>query len=112
MKIVEKDFYTVVEDEKDDIKKFASYLKGAGNKDIADKNLVVDILKYKQLDLSDLLAFLPISNQHRSQKKSFVLVSETLMIDDVPPELMVVPTLLEAKDVIQMEEIERDLDAF
>lgn len=112
MKIVEKELYTIIEDEKDDVKKFASFLKGDGYKDIEDKNLVVDILKYGTLKLPELLAFLPVSNQHRAKNHSFVLVNDTIMIDDVPPELIVVPTLKEAKDVIQMEEIERDLDAF
>lgn len=112
MKKVEEELYTIVEDEKNDVKKFTSYIEKEGYKEIKDKNVVIDILNYGKVGLPELLAFLPISNQHRANKHSFVLVSETLMIDDVPEELVVVPTLKEAEDVIQMEEIERDLDAF
>ena len=53
--------------------------------------------------------FLKSSNDHRGDNKSFVIVNDTINIDTVPDELMVVPTLQEAKDVIQMEDIERDL---
>jgi len=112
MKLTEKDFYIIVEDEKDDVKQFASFLAGVGYKTIEDKNVVVDILKYGKLQLSELLSFLSLSNQHRSAKHSFVLVNDTIMIDDIPAELIVVPTLKEAEDMIQMEEIERDLEAF
>ena len=49
------------------------------------------------------------TNQHRAHQHSFVIVNDTINIDQVPEELMVVPTLLEAGDVIQMDEIQRDL---
>ncbi len=112
MKLIEKDFYIIVEDEKDDVKQFASFLENTGYENIKDKNVVVDIQKYGELQLPELLSFLSLSNKHRSSKHSFVLVNDTIMIDDVPVELIVVPTLLEAADIIQMEEIERDLEAF
>ncbi|TXK72971.1 ribonuclease Z [Mesonia sp. K4-1] len=112
MKLIEKDFYIIVEDEKGDVKQFASFLENTGYENIKDKNVVVDIQKYGELQLPELLSFLSLSNKHRSSKHSFVLVNNTIMIDDVPAELIVVPTLLEAADIIQMEEIERDLEAF
>jgi hypothetical protein len=37
------------------------------------------------------------------------VVNSALDPDIIPDEIMVVPTLLEAQDVIEMEEIERDL---
>ncbi|TXK71097.1 ribonuclease Z [Mesonia sp. HuA40] len=112
MIVENKENYSLLRDEKNDIRSFVSYLKNCIPKDFSNKNLVVDILKYGTLELEELLLFLSISNQHRKQKCSFVLVNDTIMIDRVPEELIVVPTLKEAADVIQMEEIERDLDAF
>ncbi|CAN0606593.1 unnamed protein product, partial [Ectocarpus sp. 12 AP-2014] len=41
--------------------------------------------------------------------QSFVLVSDKVSYDDVPEEINLVPTLQEARDVVEMEEIERDL---
>ena len=72
-------------------------------------NVVIDILKYGDLRLDDLLNFLELSNEHRKGKRSFVIANDAINIDKVPEELLVVPTLQEAEDIIQMEEIERDL---
>ncbi len=41
--------------------------------------------------------------------KSFVLVTNSISYEEAPENLSLVPTLQEAKDVIEMEEIERDL---
>ena len=108
MKVVEKESYKILRDQKDSVKDFASFLESIHDS-LKEDNLVVDILKYGQLELEELLAYLPLSNLHRKNKKSFVIVNDTINIERVPEELMVVPTLMEAEDVIQMEEIERDL---
>lgn len=108
MKRIEKDNYVILEDEKEDVKSFASFLDTTYDH-IKNDNLVVDILKYGALSLEELLCFLKISDKHRAEKKSFVIVNDTINIDHVPDELVVVPTLQEAADVIQMEEIERDM---
>lgn len=108
MKIIEKDSYKILQDEKDNVIEFASYLQSNHNS-FKDENVVVDILKYGTLELNELLAFLKLSNSHRQNKKSFVIVNDTINIDRVPEEIVVVPTLQEAEDVIQMEEIEREL---
>lgn len=42
-------------------------------------------------------------------EKSFVMVCDGIEFDQVPDELIVVPTFKEAEDIIEMEEIERDL---
>ena len=108
MNVIEKDNYKILQDEKDDVKDFISFLKSIHGK-FKDDNLVIDILKYGELQLQELLSFLDLSNDHRKNKKSFVIANDTINIDDVPEELIVVPTLQEAEDIIQMEEIERDL---
>lgn len=108
MKVTEKEGYKILEDEKEDVKNFASFLKSHHHIFSGD-NVVIDIQKYGELSLEELLSFLELSNQHRKAKKSFVIVNDTINIDKVPEELLVVPTITEAGDVIQMEEIERDL---
>lgn len=74
-----------------------------------DKNLILDLSQDGELSLNGMLAFLPLSNKHRKAKKSLVLVAPDFDYDDAPDEMVIVPTLLEARDVIEMEEIERDL---
>lgn len=108
MKSKTYDNFILLEDEKDDPIGFASFI-GSIHHQFENDNLVIDLQKYKLLTLKQLLSFLDISNHHRSNKKSFVLISDTINIDDVPDELNVVPTFQEAIDMVQMEEIERDL---
>jgi len=78
-------------------------------KKVKNDNIIVVLSTLKSLDLSDILEFLQISNTHRAAKKSFVVVTEKINIDLVPDEIIVVPTLQEAHDIIEMEEMERDL---
>ena len=55
------------------------------------------------------MGFLEISKAHQMNEKSFVLVSNAVTIDELPEEIIVVPSLKEAEDLIQMDEIQRDL---
>ncbi len=73
------------------------------------QNVVLNLLKYEDLDLPQLLLFLKTSDLHRKTKQSFVIVNDALEIEEIPFEMIVVPTLQEAEDIIEMEEIERDL---
>lgn len=108
MTVIEKDSYKILRDDKDDVKAFAAHLQ-ASHSDFKNDNVVVDILKYGSLTLEELLKFLELSNDHRQNKRSFVIVNDTINIDPVPEEIVVVPTLQEAEDIIEMEDIERDL---
>lgn len=108
MKIIDKDFYKIISPKEKDIQAFSAELESK-NENFREENLVIDLLEFKDLSAKELLIFLPVSDQHRSAKKSFVLVNKDVDVDEVPEELLVVPTLPEAEDIVQMEEIERDL---
>lgn len=108
MKTEHKDNYIILRDEKDDVIDFAAYLTKIQN-EFKDQNVIVDIQKNGELSLDELLKFLKLSFSHRKRKKSFVVVNDTINIDQVPEEIHVVPTLQEAEDLIGLEEIERDL---
>ena len=69
----------------------------------------MNLLKYDTLELPQLLQFLKTSNLHRKTKQSFVIVNDAIEVDEVPFEMIVVPTIQEAGDIVEMEEIERDL---
>lgn len=103
------DTYTILEDERDNVLDFAQYLEYVVPDKYKDLNLVINLLKYDDLSLEELLSFIELSNSQRGHKKSFVIVNTALDADDVPDEMLVVPTLQEAGDIIEMEEIERDL---
>lgn len=108
MKISTQDNYLLIENDKEALAGFSSDLTKA-HSEFQDKNVVIDLTSYKNSKAEDLLAFLEISNIHRSHNRSFVIVNDALGIDDLPEELVVVPTLQEAEDMIQMDEIQRDL---
>ena len=72
-------------------------------------NIIINLTSLGFLSTRDVVEFLQLSNTHRSAKHSFVLVSNTIDFDDIPKELVIVPTLQEAYDIIEMEDIERDL---
>ncbi len=108
MKITRKDKYVLLEDEKNELSGFANYL--TRNERIYEKdNIIVDLSEFEELELKELLMFLEISNVHRAKKRSFVIVNKALAIDKVPDEIIVVPTLQEGEDIIDMEELEREL---
>ena len=72
-------------------------------------NLILDISHDKGVTEKSITMFIPLSKMHRKAKKSFVLVTNDIDFNSVPVSLVVVPSLLEAHDIIEMEEIERDL---
>ena len=72
-------------------------------------NIVIDISNYENLTVKQVSNFLKLSKMHRKAKKSFVVVASNVDFNGFPEKLIVVPTLLEAYDIIEMEEIERDL---
>ena len=79
-------------------------------------NIETDYHKYKNYHLivnltsTNIIEFLRISNNHRREKKSFVVVTSSANLDVIPDEIVVVPTMQEAHDIIEMEDIERDLE--
>ena len=108
MKTTKKESYLLVENENDSLTEFSSELT-KHHHNIVDENVVVYLIQFTNINTKDLLGFLEISNLHKTKKKSFVLVNDAVGIDELPDELIVVPTLQEAEDMIQMDEIQRDL---
>lgn len=72
-------------------------------------NLVLHLFSIDAIPPSSLAEFLVLSKQHKINNKSFVIVYNKLSYDGVPGNLVVVPTVQEALDIIEMDEIERDL---
>tara|TARA_R110002072_G_scaffold188485_1_gene345235 strand:- start:892 stop:1224 length:333 start_codon:yes stop_codon:yes gene_type:complete len=72
-------------------------------------NIIIALTTLNKLRLEDIVGFLQLSNTHRASKHSFVIVTDKINLDLVPDEIVVVPTIQEAYDIIEMEEMERDL---
>lgn len=76
---------------------------------LKNDNIIVSLFSIKKTTGKDLVEFLRVSNKHRGAKHSFVIVAPNISLNDQIDELVVVPTVQEAHDIIEMEEIERDL---
>ena len=73
------------------------------------EHLILDFSGKINANLKELLLFLKLSNQHRKNGTSFVIIFEGVDIDKIPDEINVVPTFTEALDILEMDAIERDL---
>ncbi|SHK43035.1 hypothetical protein SAMN04488007_3067 [Maribacter aquivivus] len=98
----------IVSQEKNSIERFLENLENEYAK-FKNDNLVLDLLSFSELTPYNVISFLEIARKHKKNGKSFVLVSDQVSYDDVPEEINLVPSLQEARDVVEMEEIERDL---
>ena len=72
-------------------------------------HLIINLTSLKPISFQDVIEFLRLSKNHRNDKKSFVIVSDKVNLDEMPDEIVVVPSMQEAFDIIEMEDIERDL---
>ena len=108
MKVEQKGHTVTIKDTQGDLDSFRLKLTNE-YKTFQKSNIIVDIRKYKTLPVKEIESFLPLSKTHRKAKKSFIIVIQDFDYNAVPSKLAVVPSLLEAHDIIEMEEIERDL---
>lgn len=99
---------TIITQEKVAIPEMVIKMEEAYNTFRSD-NVIVKLSPLNTYTLEYMLEFLGISNKHRKSKHSFVIVDNSVDINETPDELMIVPTLQEAYDIIEMEEMERDL---
>ncbi|ADV50166.1 ribonuclease Z [Cellulophaga sp. E16_2] len=99
---------TIVFQENATLKIFLENLTN-GYEKIKNDHIIINLFSFTEITKNELLEFLDISNTHKKAKKSFVLVTDVVSYDDVPTTISIAPTIQEAKDIIEMEEIERDL---
>lgn len=108
MKVEQKGHTTTIRNTQGSTAEFYQKLNHEYNS-FKSQNLIVDLSHDKALTMDDIKLFLEISKLHKKAKKSLVLVTDSINFNDVPSQILVVPTQLEAHDIIEMEEIERDL---
>ncbi|SHH00870.1 ribonuclease Z [Flavobacterium defluvii] len=108
MKVDQKGHTVTIKDTQGDFNGFVEKVTQQF-KTFEKQNVIIDLLSNSEVSENDLKIFLPLSKTHRKAKKSFVIVASDLDFNAVSDKLVVVPSLLEAHDIIEMEEIERDL---
>jgi anti-anti-sigma regulatory factor len=73
-----------------------------------NQNIIVDASAIV-IDKSIIKALEPLLKKHKKQKKSFVIATKGIDFNKITTKISIVPTVQEAHDMIELEEIERDL---
>ncbi len=96
---------------KDTTEKVADFLTKIEHEynSFAQQHIIIDLLHINDVSVKDIEGFKKISKKHKKAKKSFIIVAQNINHNEVSDDLQVVPTILEAHDIIEIEDIERDL---
>lgn len=109
MKVKTEGNITVIKDSQEDIATFLEKIT-TQYKSFVLQNLILDLSKKLDTTVADVLLFADLSARHKKNGKSFVMVmNESFDFNEATDKVMLVPTLQEAHDIIELEEIERDL---
>ena len=80
------------------------------NKNFSSKNIILDLSPMKNVLSKHLKDFVELATYHKQfNNKSFVVVTGPIGLKLLPNGINVVPTINEAFDTIEIEDIERDL---
>ena len=108
MKVLVKGHTTVLKDTQGNFQLFLDNITNQ-HEIYKNQNLILDVTHDKSISIQSIKTFTELSKMHCKGKKSFVIVAENIDFNAVPKSLVVVPSVLEAHDIIDMDEIERDL---
>ena len=108
MKVTTKGHTIIIKDTEGNIVDFLEKINSQYNS-FKDYNLILDISHDTTVDVKSIKIFSDLFKIKKKEKKSLVLVVENIDYNKVPVSIIVVPTQLEAQDLIEMDEIERDL---
>lgn len=108
MKVTTKGHTVIIKDTEGNIIQFLDKIDSQYNS-FKEYNLILDISNDKSVDVKSIKIFSDLAKKHKKVKKSLVFVAPELDYNKVPVSITVVPTQLEAQDMIDMDEIERDL---
>lgn len=108
MKIEQNANQTIV---KDTLGDFELFLEKLPNElyNLSNQNVIIDLTENSKVSNATIKQFVTVSKLHKKNKKSFVIVASGIDFTAVPAVLTVVPSIIEAKDIIELEEMERDL---
>ncbi len=108
MKTEIKGHTIILKDTTEDFKTFVAKIQNEYHQ-FKDKNIIIDALNLKNFDLKNVSLLKQFLKNHKKNKKSLVLVLKDINYTKTPSYINIVPTILEAHDIIKIDEIERDL---
>jgi hypothetical protein len=108
MQIEESTNYTLISSDENSLKEFQNTLFKK-IKDFEKTHIILHISDDINIVDKDFSLFLKVAEQKQQNNTSFVVLNANVNADDYPESLNIVPTLQEAKDILEMEAIEREL---
>ena len=108
MVIDKKENYTLISSDENSFSDFYNTFFKKEN-ELDKENLILEIFDEINISKEDYLLLLNIAEQKKENGISFVIVYNNVNIDDFPENFNIVPTLIEAEDILEMEAMEREL---
>ncbi|WP_296637958.1 hypothetical protein [Polaribacter sp.] len=108
MKVDQKSKYTLIHS---DEKKLEPLIEKLNNEvdDLKTQDIIVMFSENFKREKDDFLLFLGTAAHKKELGTSLVLVYKNINADDYPEDFNIVPTLIEAEDILDMEAMEREL---
>ena len=108
MQIDKKEKFTLITSNENSFTEFYNSFLNEEKK-LTKENIIIQVSNNINVSNQEFLLFLDKAIQKKENGTSFVVVYTAIDIDDFPENFNIVPTLQEAEDVIDMENMEREL---
>ncbi len=102
-----QDYITITSDE-NSFDEFLTNFKNSYS-EIENSNVFLSLSEKINTKEEDIFVFLDYSKKHSEKKTTFIVISNNVDVDKFPETFNIVPTLQEAEDILEMENIQRDL---
>ncbi|MDA9804227.1 ribonuclease Z [Flavobacteriaceae bacterium] len=109
MKIDTHENFIIVKENINNFEDFITSLNPKSNVQLSGKNIIIDLLEFDGFCLEKLSLFSELATIFRKYNNSFVIVNNQINLNEIPDDILVVPSLQEAEDIVEMETIEREL---
>ena len=109
MKINTHENFIIVKEKINNFEDFITSLNPKSNIQLSGKNIIIDLLEFDGFSLKKLSLFSELATVFRKSNNSFVIVNNQINLNEIPDDILVVPSLQEAEDIVEMETIEREL---
>ncbi|TVZ57175.1 hypothetical protein OD91_2483 [Lutibacter sp. Hel_I_33_5] len=108
MNIVHKEGYHLITSDEDS---FSSFFKNFSKafSSLEKNHVIIQLSENLNVVKDEISLFLDFSSRLQQNGMSFVVIIKNVNVDDFPEEFNIVPTLVEAEDVIDMENMQREL---
>ena len=101
--------FIIVKENINNFEDFITSLNPKSNVKLSGKNIIIDLLEFDEFSLEKLSLFSELATIFRKYNNSFVIVNNQINLNEIPDDILVVPSLQEAEDIVEMETIEREL---